>query len=240
MINNNFYSINGIVIKLFPRDYIKRINIRIKPLEGVVVSYPSYISFERVEDFINLKFTWIKKQYIKIKKIEERITLFDMNTNFNTKSHKLCLQRVQSNKIKYLIGNQTIDVLIPEQFDIFHMNVQNSIRFAIEETWRLEAKDYLPKRVEELADEHNLIYNKVFIKKTKSIWGSCSFVNNINLSLYLMRLKENLIDYVILHELAHTRIKNHSKYFWSFLDDLVKGDAKILDKEIKSFRIDIY
>jgi predicted metal-dependent hydrolase len=47
---------------------------------------------------------------------------------------------------------------------------------------------------------------------------------------------KNLIDYVFLHELAHTKIKNHSKKFWNFLDTLT-GDAKSLDKELKKFRI---
>ena len=54
-----------------------------------------------------------------------------------------------------------------------------------------------------------------------------------------MRLPDHLIDYVILHELSHTRVKNHSPNFWRLLDQ-VSGNARTLDKEIKSFRTDIY
>ena len=240
MLNNQFYFIDDIIIKLNPSNNIKRINIKIKPLEGVVVTYPAHVSTKRVKHFINLKSIWIRRQNMKIKKIEDEVTVFDMDTNFNTRSHKLRLKKVNESNLKYLIENQNIYVLIPEEIDVLHISVQNAIRYAIEEAWRIEAKDYLPKRVQELADLHNLKYNKVFIKKTKSIWGSCSYVNNINLSLYLMRLKKHLIDYVILHELAHTRIKNHSRCFWNFLDALVDGEAKHLDKEIKSFRTHIY
>ena len=240
MLNNHFYFLDDIIIKLIAKNNIKTINIRVKPLEGVVVSYPSHISIKRVKHFINSKFIWIRRQYIKIKKIEDGITVFDMDTNFNTRSHSLRLQKVNESSLKYLIENQNIYVLIPEELNVLHMSVQNVIRSAIEEAWRIEAKDYLPKRVQQLADVHNLNYNKVFIKRTKSIWGSCSHVNNINLSIYLMRLEKHLIDYVILHELAHTRIKNHSKHFWDFLDTLVNGEAKSLDKEIKSFRTHIY
>ena len=54
-----------------------------------------------------------------------------------------------------------------------------------------------------------------------------------------MRLQDHLIDYVILHELVHTKIKNHSRDFWNMLD-LVTGNAKNLDKELKNYRTKIY
>ena len=63
--------------------------------------------------------------------------------------------------------------------------------------------------------------------------------NNINLNIHLMRLPNHLIDYVILHELVHTKIKNHSRDFWNMLD-LVTGNAKKLDKELKNYRTKIY
>ncbi len=47
---------------------------------------------------------------------------------------------------------------------------------------------------------------------------------------------KNLIDYVLLHELAHTKVKNHSKKYWNILDTMT-GDAKRLDKELKKSRI---
>lgn len=99
-------------------------------------------------------------------------------------------------------------------------------------TLRLEAKKYLPVKVKEFSEKHNLGYKKVFIKNMKSRWGSCSSQNNINLNLHLMRLPEKLIDYVILHELAHIKEKNHGKSFWSLLNTLIE-DAKALDKELK-------
>ena len=63
--------------------------------------------------------------------------------------------------------------------------------------------------------------------------------NNINLSLHLMRLPDRLVDYVILHELSHTKVKNHSKEFWSLLDS-VSGNARKLDREVKECNIQIY
>jgi len=90
-----------------------------------------------------------------------------------------------------------------------------------------------------LAKKHNFNYQKLTIKNTKTRWGSCSFKNNINLSLHLMRLKEELIDYVILHELVHTKVKNHSKEFWMTLD-IHCPESKKLDKELKKYSLIIF
>ena len=103
-------------------------------------------------------------------------------------------------------------------------------------TLRLEAKKHLPAKVKELSEKHNLNYKKVFIKNLKSRWGSCSAQNNINLNLHLMRLPEKFIDYVILHELAHTKEKNHGKNFWNLLSSLV-FDARELNRELKKYSI---
>ena len=103
------------------------------------------------------------------------------------------------------------------------------------ELLRKQAKEYLPKRLEELAQKHKFKYNSLRIKNVKTIWGSCSGKNNINLNLNLMKLRPELIDYVILHELCHTIEKNHSKKFWDLLEKNLPT-AKVLRKELKRVR----
>ncbi len=99
---------------------------------------------------------------------------------------------------------------------------------------RVTAKKKLVERLNALTDKHGLSYNKVFVKNQKTIWGSCSTKNNINLNRKLLMLPDELVDYVILHELVHTRIKNHSKRFWTALDKLV-SDAKKVDQRLKGY-----
>ncbi len=88
-----------------------------------------------------------------------------------------------------------------------------------------EARRMLRSRVEELAGIYGFSINRVFIRRQKTRWGSCSGKNNINLNLKLAALPEMLCDYVILHELVHTRIKNHGRDFWQELGKYV-GDAR--------------
>ena len=67
-----------------------------------------------------------------------------------------------------------------------------------------KAEEYLPPLVQYWSSLFDLPYNKVTISKARSRWGSCSSKRDISLSFYLMLLPAHLMDYVILHELAHT------------------------------------
>ncbi len=99
-----------------------------------------------------------------------------------------------------------------------------------------EAKEFLEGRIKEFANKFGFVYNKLTIRNQKTRWGSCSGKNNINLNVQLMNISNHLIDYVILHELVHTKIKNHSPLFWESLDKYV-GNAKAIDKELKKYSI---
>lgn len=99
-----------------------------------------------------------------------------------------------------------------------------------------DARRLLVDRLRELAARHGFQFNKVTVKNQRTLWGSCSHRNNINLNVNLLRLPEELRDYVILHELVHTRHKNHSRAFWRELDRFV-GDAKRLQRYLRQFRL---
>ena len=101
---------------------------------------------------------------------------------------------------------------------------------------RPSARRRLIDRLDCLASKYGFQYNRVFIKNQKTRWGSCSSKNNINLNVNLVRLPEELIDYTILHELVHTRIKNHGHQFWAQMNRLL-GDAKKLDRALSEYNL---
>jgi hypothetical protein len=92
----------------------------------------------------------------------------------------------------------------------------------------------LKDRTSELAARFNFSYRRVSVRAQRTRWGSCSRDNNINLNIQLMRLPDDLRDYVILHELTHTKVKNHSREFWGMLDQFVPG-AKAFDRRLRSY-----
>ena len=232
-------DIKGVDVAFFRSNRAKRLNITIKPFTGVRVSVPHSVSFKKAKQATEERIDWIKSHLSKMQKAEDLFTVFNLDTKFQTRTHHLDMKVSETDTLKSVVRNNKINVSIPVSNKVEDAEVQNEIRKAIERAWRKEAKDYLPKRVKELAAKHKFHYKNVAIKNAKTRWGSCSFDNNINLSLHLMRLPNHLVDYVILHELVHTKIKNHSRDFWQLLD-IVSGNAKKLDREVKEYRIQIY
>ncbi len=104
---------------------------------------------------------------------------------------------------------------------------------------KARARAALIERLEELAELHEFRFNKISIRNQKTKWGSCSARNNISLNVNLVRLPVELRDYVILHELVHTRIKNHSKKFWTELDVYTGGGARTLSRVLRSYKLGV-
>ena len=100
---------------------------------------------------------------------------------------------------------------------------------------RAKDKRKLLRRLTHLARKHGFTYNKVFVRNQKTRWGSCSHKNNLSLNMNIIRLPEELMDYVILHELTHTRVKNHSKKFWAEINKFV--DGKGMASRLREYRI---
>ena len=104
------------------------------------------------------------------------------------------------------------------------------------ELLRSRAHSELPPRLAELAAANGFKYNKVFIKHNKSNWGSCSVRGNINLNLNLVRLPQELQDYVMLHELCHLRYMNHGPEFHALLESLCPNHLA-LRRRLRSFTL---
>jgi len=111
-------------------------------------------------------------------------------------------------------------------------NRNKAFREALTVINREDAKRRLQERLSYLARKCGFIFNKVDIRQQKTRWGSCSPKNNISLNIKLLLLPEELADYVMIHELVHTQIHNHSKRFWAELDKYV-GNSKIMAKRLR-------
>jgi len=98
-----------------------------------------------------------------------------------------------------------------------------------------DAKNKIISRTNELSRKHNIPFNKIFIRHQKTLWGSCSLKKNISLNIKIAGLPDNLMEYIILHELVHIRHHNHSKKYWQELERIV-GNARSLDKHLDNYR----
>ncbi len=210
----------------------RHLNIRIKPYKGVQVSVPNGMSMSAAERIVLEKRDWILRNLQRVKEFETESLIYDGTQTIHTRWHRLQVQPGRSGNVTRRIRNGVILVCHPANMEISAPEVQSQIRKGLIETYRKEAKEFLPGRLAVLALKHGFKYNGVFIKNHRSRWGSCSVKNNINLSLHLMRLSDMLIDYVMLHELVHTEVKNHSSAFWDRLAK-VCPNVQLLRKELR-------
>lgn len=152
------------------------------------------------------------------------------------KSHSILVTEGGSNVIVKR-NKQHILVSLPTGKSLADADVVRKIRDVTIEALRVEAKSYLPKRLKYLADQHGFTYSKVRFSHASSRWGSCSSNGTISLNIALMKLPFELIDYVIIHELAHTVEMNHSESFWRLVelgDPAYKQHRKLLRNEAPS------
>lgn len=165
--------------------------------------------------------------------------LVDLNYRIDAENFKLSL--ITGEKEQFLANSQLgfMQIICPPNADFTDENLQIWLHKVIEESLRRNAKSFLPLRLEYFSKLCGLFYASVKINSSKGRWGSCSAKKDINLSYFLVLLPSHLIDYVLLHELCHTREMNHSDRFWGLLNQFTDGKALALRSELKNFRTEI-
>lgn len=212
----------------------RRMTFRTKP-EGVFATVPTGTTQKEVEKAIET----LRPKLLKAKEKAKPKPLIDLNYRIDAEFFKLSL--VSGNRERFLSHSELgeMRIICPPNADFNDAGLQEWLKKVIVEALRRNAKIVLPPRLYMLSMKHGLPYEQLKINSSKGRWGSCSAKKHINLSCYLMLLPSHLIDYVLLHELAHTKEMNHSEDFWALLDKLTDGKAKALRKELMQFNINI-
>lgn len=134
------------------------------------------------------------------------------------KSHSLIVKHISFGAPKVSRHGQQIIVQLPTGSDLNEPEISRAIRDVVISALRVEAKSYLPKRLSYLAKQYGFSYEKVRFSHASGRWGSCSSTGTISLNIALMKLPFELIDYVVIHELSHTKFMNHSPLFWKLVE----------------------
>jgi predicted metal-dependent hydrolase len=148
------------------------------------------------------------------------------------KSHSLVLRTGPTMTIRRT-GQQLI-VTTPDSELLDDPELIQAIRSHMQAILRREAKQYLPKRIEQLALAHGFDFSSLRFTHASSRWGSCNQSKAISLNIALMNLPFELIDYVLFHELAHTKHLNHSLSFWNEVER-VDPTYKLHRKQLKGY-----
>lgn len=206
----------------------KNISLRIAPDGRLRVTMPTYAPLLAAK-------TVIKTSRLQIRKLlDQHQSQFSYTKDQQIgKSHSLIIRLTAGATTVKTAGTRII-VNINENEDITAAANQQLIRQKIAAALRKEAKGYLPRRLSFLAEEHGFSFKRTKITHASSRWGSCSSTGTISLNIGLMNLPFELIDYVIIHELCHTRHMNHSASFWREVARFDPG-YKIHRAELKKY-----
>tara|TARA_B110000305_G_scaffold156104_1_gene172777 strand:- start:104 stop:763 length:660 start_codon:yes stop_codon:yes gene_type:complete len=188
----------------------KTLSISINENAQLIVRAPNRISDARIQEFINEKSSWIikNKNLIKLRlqnTEKDQNNLLYLGEYFPIKKNIKSLKKVSFNG---------------EEF-ITNLENQSQLSNALKIWYKDKFKELAIPRLNYFVDKYGLTVNQVRLKRQKTLWGSCSSRNNINLNFLLIMAPLKVIDYVIIHELVHTIHKNHSANFWSAVEDIM-------------------
>jgi predicted metal-dependent hydrolase len=223
-----------IVFKTHPRS--TRISIRLVK-EGIKVTLPS-------DSYYSKALTLIEDYRGKILDRRQSTSVHEryvIDESHPLKTHTFTANVVAADRAQlfFQLTGEMLTVEYPRQRDVSSTAVQKTIHDGIVYFLRQAAKNVLPQRTAEWSLKSGLKYKSIKIQASTTRWGSCSSVNNINLSLFLLLLPAHLMDYVIVHELCHTVEHNHSERFWAKVEQILP-DYKALRKELKHHPISFW
>ena len=188
----------------------RTLSLTINENAELIIRAPKRLSIEKIQDFINEKENWINR---KKRLIENQIKDVTINHNKLLYLGDLFPINVEQNASKELF-------FTGEEF-IANSIEPDSLSLSIKKWYKNKFKEIALPRVAYFANKHNLMVNQVRIKNQKTMWGSCSSKNNINLNYLLLMAPMGVIDYVIIHELVHTIHRNHSTDFWDSVESIM-------------------
>lgn len=207
----------------------KRISVRVAPNGKLRISTPTFTPALAVKSMISLSRSKIRKL---VEEYRSSVTSYDHDQPIG-KSHCLVIQKNSSTTEVKTTGTKIFVNLKTDEY-IGDSGLQSQIRQKVISALRKEAKSYLPRRLEFLAKTHGYTYGAVKMTHAGSRWGSCSSSGTISLNISLMKLPFELLDYVLIHELCHTKQMNHSLDFWKLVKQ-ADPHYKLHRNELRSY-----
>jgi predicted metal-dependent hydrolase len=200
----------------------RRLSVRIKAGGAIVVSAPTRISEKMITAFLWQHYDWLVK-HVKLAQRRETSVKSDTEVAIFGKNYQL---REGDGKVGVKIVEN--DVLVTPV-----SSTPASIKRQLELFLRTTAERYILPRTKLLADKMGITYHRLTMKQMTSRWGSCSSYGNLNFNWRLVHFAPAIIDYVIIHELAHRQQMNHSSKFWAIVerfDPLYRQHRQVLKK----------
>lgn len=217
-------------VTLYKRHNSRSLRLSIGSNGEVRVSMPHWVPYKSGAVFAASKAAWIES----MRSQHQHHNLIESGQAIG-KAHHVRFYTTTAARVASRLHDQEIHIGLPRGVTAESTEAQRVAHAACVKALRQEAEKLLPERLKTLALQGGYAYRSVSIKQLKSRWGSCSSTKDIALNSYLMLLPWQLIDYVLWHELVHTRVMRHGPPFWHELEQHVPL-ARSLSKEIHTYQ----
>jgi predicted metal-dependent hydrolase len=183
----------------------------ISSINGVQAIVPADYTAEELESFVSAKKDWIIRTSRYYSRIRERCGVRAPDTIYYL-----------GNKYRFhVVKDRHQSTVVSEELKLvtFHVADRRKYKHEIQEWYRKQTDMIIAERLPSLAGKLKMRYNNVSIKSQRSRWASCSKKGNLNFNLLLAAAPQQVIDYVIIHELMHLVEMGHSNRFWHLVED---------------------
>ena len=178
----------------------------------VIVRAPNKATSLQINAFINEKEGWIRSK----KQIVENLPR-SKPKKFISGEEFLYLGNPY---ILEIVDEQSIPLILNDRFTISRFALPNA-KDVFTKWYKKQAKKVVSERVTKLAQDFNFEYQRIRITSAKTRWGSCGSNGSLNFTWRLVMAPQSIIDYVVVHELVHLKVKNHSKKYWLGVENIM-------------------
>ena len=193
----------------------KTVSLEVKRDGSLVVRVPVFMTRGQVEELVNSKESWIRKKrkQVKVRLLESPTKQYTPGEEFWYLGNTYHLELIKEQETPLSLGDKfyLVEKFQPEGRRIF------------EKWYKERGAIILKERVKNQAEVNGFSYTNVRVTSAKTRWGSCGAKGSLNFTWRLVMAPIEVIDYVIVHELVHLDIKNHSKSFWKEVGKLLPG-----------------
>lgn len=193
---------------------LKAIAIRVKD-KRVTIKVPFFINNNLIQQLVNKKLSWIKKQLniqSKFLPLEKKLYINDEKFLYLGKYYKLKI--LKNKKYSVNIKGDFLQVRVKNELNIL------KVKKLLKEWFREKSFIYFKKETYNYAKINNLKINSVKVREYKARWGSCSNKGDISFNWRLIMAPPKIIEYVIIHEIMHLKEHNHSPKYWNYVKSL--------------------
>lgn len=214
-------------INLYKRSNARSIRISITHRGQVRVSIPSWAPYSAGIKFAEDRKDWIVSELPITKELPQGYSV--------GKAHHISYESSTGSSVTSRITGNQVRVLLPSGTRWDDPNSHQVAATGAIRALKKEAKMLLPHRIQVLAKAHGFTYGTLAYKQMTGRWGSCSDKKDLTFNCFLLQLPWDLIDYVILHELTHTKVMAHGPVFWNEMEQVLPN-VKALRKRIKAHK----